>query len=62
MQPGDRFRLFRGLGLAVAAMLLVSGAVLASNAARGGSDDSLNLAGASAEASASADASESAEP
>ena len=32
MQPGDRFRIFRGLGLAVAALLLVSGAVFASNA------------------------------
>jgi len=36
MQPGDRFRIFRGLGLAVAGLLLVSGAVFASNAGRGG--------------------------
>ena len=57
MQPGDRFRFLRGLGLAVAALLLVSGAVLASSAGRGGSDDTLDRTGASADASASAEAS-----
>ena len=34
MQPGDRFRIFRGLGLAVAALLLVSGAVFATGTPR----------------------------
>ena len=62
MPPGDRYRIFRGLGLAVAALLLVRGAVCASNAGRGGSDATINAAGQSDEASASAEASESAEP
>ena len=39
MQTSDRFRIFRSLGLAVAALLLVGGAVFGSNALTGDKPD-----------------------
>jgi nucleosome binding factor SPN SPT16 subunit len=71
MQTSDRLRMFRSLGLAMAALLLVGGAVLGSQAISGSRhDDGIFTPGASAEvggddqgedATSSEDASESPE-
>lgn len=54
MQTTDRTRIFRSLGLALVALLLVGGAVFANNAITGGKHDT-NNSGPSASAEASGD-------
>lgn len=59
MQTNDRMRILRGAGLAVGALLLVSGAVFASQAGLPSGDDRMDGdAGASQEASAAPSAGE----